>query len=513
MQKLSTTQLDAFKKYFIDDDSFSHLRSTGIDFGYDTLNIRSIAWRVFLDTLHGKCSANWINEIKQQRDRYEILLQKLENGPIREENLHNLTTSQELSCDPLSIDSDNPWCQHFEEIDVEKRVGVDIQRLFSEYDYFRNENVREHIKRVCVIYSLEHTDLKYNQGFHELVGVFYFALSQDVSKWKQTNDVMVELMQDQEQKEKHQEIYNVLSCILDEQYLEHDAFYLFETLMNSVRDFYDPSETRDTTIESPDGSSTHTRLMVKCDQLSKQLEKLDNQLYLHLKYDGIHLVLFGTRWLRLLFDREFHVMDVLNVWDALFAYGNNLKFVDYMFLAMMLQIREPILESSQYSTTMMLFMKYPDITDIHDVINLAKELSEANEDFTPMPYIQPLTPQLLSAKVSDLGSKMKKKNRLGLTKKKEKEYEKKVDNVNAPQVDDTSDSQPKDNVDASELINARISHCIQLLGGSINNEGVVSDPNSVVEALSELKLVNAVLKGLLPVELADDYFDVFGKKE
>ena len=58
------------------------------------------------------------------------------------------------------------------------------------------------------------------------------------------------------------------------------------------------------------------------------------QLYLHLKYEGIHLVIFGTRWLRLLFDREFPVMDVLNVWDAVFAYGNDLEFVDYLFLAM-----------------------------------------------------------------------------------------------------------------------------------------------------------------------------------
>ena len=78
------------------------------------------------------------------------------------------------------------------------------------------------------------------------------------------------------------------------------------------------------------------------------------------------------------------------------------------------------------------------------------------------------------------------------------------------------ESRYEDDIDrlnyANELIKQRISHSIQLLSKAINNDGNVSDASFVVEALSELKLVNAVVSGLLPSETADGYFNVFDKK-
>ena len=67
--------------------------------------------------------------------------------------------------------------------------------------------------------------------------------------------------------------------------------------------------------------------------------------------------------------------------------------------------------------------------------------------------------------------------------------------------------------ETNELIQERISHSIQLLSKAINNEGVVSDPQCVVQALSELKLVNAVVSGLLPNDAAENYFKVFDKEK
>ncbi|EKE36954.1 hypothetical protein ENUP19_0265G0029 [Entamoeba nuttalli] len=510
----TTNQLDCFKKFFVFDDGYSSLKEVGINSGFDTMDIRSIAWRIFLGALHGICGNGWIEETQQQRNKYQMLVDKLENGPIREKNLKKLTEESDTIPDPLSINEKNPWCQHFNEMDVEKRVGVDILRLFSEYDFFRNDQVREHIKRVCVIYSLEHSELQYNQGFHELVGVLYYCISRDIQSWKGTKDVMDNLMKDEFKESINADVYKVMSYIFDEQYMEHDAYTMFDLLMHSVTDFYDPNETRNSTIESPDGSATHTKLMIKCDKLFKELEKLDNQLYLHLKYEGIHLVIFGTRWLRLLFDREFHVMDVLNVWDAIFAYGNNLEFVDYLFLAMMVQIREPILESSQYSTTMMLFMKYPDIKDIHDVINLAKELADKKGDYDPLPYIKPLSGTTLTQKVMEMGTKQRaQKKQEEFTIPKHVQEDRSVVEQQQEQQKTEQQQKKKEEAETNELVKQRIKHSIQLLSSSINNEGVISDPSGVVEALSELKLVNAVMNGLLPTELADGYFNIFDKKE
>jgi hypothetical protein len=43
---------------------------------------------------------------------------------------------------------------------------------------------------------------------------------------------------------------------------------------------------------------------------------------------------------RLLLGREFHLEDVLRLWDAIFAYGQGLTLVDYIIVAMLMYIRE-----------------------------------------------------------------------------------------------------------------------------------------------------------------------------
>lgn len=47
-----------------------------------------------------------------------------------------------------------------------------------------------------------------------------------------------------------------------------------------------------------------------------------------------------SRWVRLLFGREFPLQDLLVVWDALFADSITLDLVDYVFVAMLLYIRD-----------------------------------------------------------------------------------------------------------------------------------------------------------------------------
>lgn len=52
------------------------------------------------------------------------------------------------------------------------------------------------------------------------------------------------------------------------------------------------------------------------------------------------LCLSYSRWVRLLFGREFPLQDLLVVWDALFADSITLDLVDYIFVAMLLYIRD-----------------------------------------------------------------------------------------------------------------------------------------------------------------------------
>lgn len=50
--------------------------------------------------------------------------------------------------------------------------------------------------------------------------------------------------------------------------------------------------------------------------------------------------LFFRRWIRLLFGREFPMQDLLALWDAIFADGVGFELVDFVFVAMLLYIRD-----------------------------------------------------------------------------------------------------------------------------------------------------------------------------
>lgn len=72
----------------------------------------------------------------------------------------------------------------------------------------------------------------------------------------------------------------------------------------------------------------------------KILAKQDLHLHNHFLKLDIPLALFGIRWLRLLFGREFPLQDLLILWDALIAIGDNLELTHYILVAMLIHIRD-----------------------------------------------------------------------------------------------------------------------------------------------------------------------------
>ncbi len=92
----------------------------------------------------------------------------------------------------------------------------------------------------------------------------------------------------------------------------------------------------------------------------KILAKEDLQLHNHLIKLDIPLPIFGmwvnffsfgfelhwisfhflhSRWLRLLFGREFPLQDLLVLWDAIFAVGNQFELTNFIVVAMLIRIR------------------------------------------------------------------------------------------------------------------------------------------------------------------------------
>lgn len=49
---------------------------------------------------------------------------------------------------------------------------------------------------------------------------------------------------------------------------------------------------------------------------------------------------YSRRWLRLLFGREFTLLDLLALWDAIFADSDRFDLPNYIVVAMLIRIRD-----------------------------------------------------------------------------------------------------------------------------------------------------------------------------
>ncbi|XP_026942357.1 TBC1 domain family member 5 isoform X4 [Sagmatias obliquidens] len=127
-------------------------------------------------------------------------------------------------------------------------------------------------------------------------------------------------------------------------------------------------------------------IVTKVNQIQDHLlKKHDIELYMHLNRLEIAPQIYGLRWVRLLFGREFPLQDLLVVWDALFADGLSLSLVDYIFIAMLLYIRDALI-SSNYQTCLGLLMHYPLIGDVHSLILKALFLRDPKRNPRPVTY-------------------------------------------------------------------------------------------------------------------------------
>lgn len=102
--------------------------------------------------------------------------------------------------------------------------------------------------------------------------------------------------------------------------------------------------------------------------------------------------------MRLLFGREFSMQDLLVVWDAIFSDGVHFALCDYIFVSMLMLIRRLLL-TADYSHCMSYLMRYPNVPDVHYIIDKALHLKD------PITYNEPnsYSPHVLPSPVTFLG--------------------------------------------------------------------------------------------------------------
>jgi TBC1 domain family protein 5 len=219
---------------------------------------------------------------------------------------------------PLSSSENNPWQQSFQDNALREVIDTDVKRIFTDIDIFKERVAKVEIANVLFIWSKMNPNISYRQGMHEIAGIVYLVIRRDLEDWMTSRISSGD------------DIPN----LFEEKFVEHDVWAIFAKIMIYLKQYYELSG-------SVSGTRPETPLLISCNRVIASLRKIDASLCEHLLQLGIEPQLYCLRWFRLLFSREFSMLQTLLIWDRIFAYGENFLLVEWIAVSMLQFLREP----------------------------------------------------------------------------------------------------------------------------------------------------------------------------
>ncbi|XP_010548647.1 PREDICTED: TBC1 domain family member 5 homolog A-like isoform X2 [Tarenaya hassleriana] len=342
--------------------------------------------------------------------------------------------------------ADSTWGCFFRNAELEKTVDQDLSRLYPEHgSYFQAAGFQGMLRRILLLWCLKHPEHGYKQGMHELLAPLLYVLHADVEclsglrkdyedhftdrfdglsfeerddtynfDFKKFLDSMDDEVGSQGRSRKVKcldeldpEIQSIvmlsdaygaegeLGVVLSEKFMEHDAYCMFDALMNgshgcvALSDFFTYSPARGSHSGLPP-------VLEACAGFYHLLSVVDSSLHSHLVELGVEPQYFGLRWLRVLFGREFSVQDLLIVWDEIFSANNGSSMdendaddtnhtfrildsprgalISGMAVSMILYLRSSLLATENATSCLQRLLNFPENIDLSKIIEKAKTL-------------------------------------------------------------------------------------------------------------------------------------------
>ncbi|XP_022797430.1 TBC1 domain family member 5-like isoform X2 [Stylophora pistillata] len=339
---------------------YTKIRQHALDGKLRFCKFRSVCWKVFLECLPDR-KDEWITKTAKLRNDYVKFKNNCLFDPNKEKN-----EDMDLSVfNPLSQEEASPWKQYFVDNELKSTIKQDLDRLSPEIEFFQQSKVKEMMLNILFCHAKKNEALSYKQGMHELLAPIVYVLTEDAMIYQHIEGSSL----------------GMAKVLMDPKYLEHDAFALFVQLMDQTETWYlqipvkglpERNKFLDPHVEpfTDQEIIPSTAIVKKLNRIQEHmLRKYDPELWVHLKNLDITPQVYGLRWIRLLFGREFPMDDVLVLWDALFADGPMLDLVDYIYISMLKAIRNKLLSGS-YSVCIGYLMKFPRVYD--DVFRYVK---------------------------------------------------------------------------------------------------------------------------------------------
>ncbi|KDN51564.1 hypothetical protein RSAG8_00109, partial [Rhizoctonia solani AG-8 WAC10335] len=257
---------------------------------------------------------------------------------------------------PLSLDESNPWKDYFASLELRKTIQEDVERTFPDLDYFRSARAQRMLADILFVYSRVHEGISYRQGMHELLAPVLWALDYDSLDGKGSGQ--------------DADMYEFLS----RDYVPADAWAIFSRIMEGAGLWYEWREPKLAATGGPPPTPWVAPINKICSKIGGEyLSTCDPALGARMDELGIEPQMYGIRWLRLLFTREFPWRDALMLWDALFATDPSLQIVPWVCVAMLIRIRN-LLIPAEYTDALTYILRYPPPP------SLSQPLSPSNAD-------------------------------------------------------------------------------------------------------------------------------------
>ena len=216
---------------------------------------------------------------------------------------------------------------------MDNRRNCTMKDINDIYKINIKETHADVIVRLLFIYSTFFPDISYVQGMNEIIAPIYYIFSFDKTYGVETN--------------------------ID--YIEADTFWTFNSLMNQIKDNFNHEK-----------DNEKMGITTRLKKLKKMLQILDLQLFEHFEKFKVEYYTFAYRWFILFFSQEFLMIDILRLWDYLFA--PNDKFLNCYFVSLaVFELKRDELLVSDLSGILSNLKSFKGL-NVEDIISLAKKI-------------------------------------------------------------------------------------------------------------------------------------------
>ena len=323
--------------------------------------LRSIVWKINLGYLPID-NEQWENILKSKRTSYFYYKEAIKKKLLEEyklyENYEKMNKEEKDELDKKSnkllleqickdvnrthnqmdfffkLTDDTNKLSQKELIDLmDNRRNCSMKDIKDIYKINIKETHADVIIRILIIYSIFSPDISYVQGMNEILAPIYYTFSFDKQYGVEEN------------------IENI----------EADVFWTFDSLMSKIKDSFN----REKDHEDMGVSG-------KVERLKKMLYLVDIQLYEHFEKYNVEYYTFAYRWFILFFSQEFLMIDILRLWDYLFAHDD--KYLNCYFVSLaVLELKKDDLLVSDLSGILSNLKSLKNL-NIEDIISFAKNI-------------------------------------------------------------------------------------------------------------------------------------------